>query len=52
MAHSPQAAEQHPHATHHPAVQGQAPLGGGEAGTSHHYGYLVMGGGGGGVPGV
>ena len=47
MTNSPEAAEQHPHATHHLAVQAQAPLGGGETGALHHYGDLVRGGGGG-----
>ena len=52
MTNNPEAAEQDPHATHHPAVQGQAPLGGGEVGTLHHNGDLVTGGGGEGAPGV
>ena len=42
MSQDPEDAEEHPHPPHHQAVQGQAPLEGGEAGAFQYYGYSVM----------
>ena len=49
MARNPEDAEEHPLPTHDQAVQGQAPLQGGEAGTFKDNGYSVLCGG---VPAV
>ena len=49
MSHNPEGGEEHPHPTHHQAVQGEAPLQGGKAGTFKDNGYSVLCGG---VPAV
>ena len=49
MSNHPEGGEEHPHPSHHQAVQGQAPLQGGEAGAFEDNSYSVLCGG---VPAV